>query len=102
MNHQTGFLLTTWFEDPKFNKCYKVLDEECNKDDLGSNSGEDADGVVWDCPNGTGPDAVCTKSCSLPGHAMGGKKSEKTCECRGTCAVCIFILAPRTRSSNWV
>ena len=56
----------------------------CNKDDLGANRNEDIDGVVWDCPDGTGPGATCKKSCSAPDAALGGKKSEKICECNGT------------------
>ena len=92
LNHQTGFLLTEWFDNAKFNKCYKVIDEGCNKDDLGANNGEDIAGVVWDCPDGTGPDAKCKKSCSIAGEALAGSKSEKECECKGTCAVCNHLV----------
>ena len=76
--------LSQHFEDADLMKCYPNIDEGCDPTDLGFNEGDEtADDVSWDCPTGHGSNAVCTKSCK--NGVLGGKKSERTCECKSRC-----------------
>ena len=62
--------------------CKRPVDESCDPNDLPSDENDEFD-VSWDCPNGHGPGAVCTKICN--NGTMAGGKSEKRCECNLRC-----------------
>ena len=72
------------FDNADLMKCYPFIDDGCDPADLGFNEGDEtAADVSWDCPNGHGSGAVCTKTCNS--GVLGGKKSQKTCECKSKC-----------------
>jgi len=72
------------FANADLMKCYPKIDDGCDPADLGFNEDDEtADDVIWDCPNGHGSGAVCTKTCNS--GILGGTKSEKTCQCKSKC-----------------
>jgi hypothetical protein len=83
--HEYGYIkFSRQFDNKDLMKCYPIIDDACDPSDLGFNEDtETAEDVSWTCPNGHGSGAVCTKSCN--NEFLGGKKSEKTCDCKSKC-----------------
>jgi len=76
--------------------CHFVVDEKCNRDDLGVNVEAMKPYVTWTCPDGTGSGATCTKGSNNENifvapfrgwsqNFVGGVKNTKKCECKNKC-----------------
>ena len=79
--------------------------EEC-PEQLPFESDDVQDKVLWDCPNGKGPGAVCTKSCDT-GAVPDSKGQTKFCHCtkkcawKGSVASCLPGLCPKPDQAMW-